>query len=190
MKFLNVLAFAVFALSSNAHATKYTIDNNHTQVEFTYNHFGYSNITGRFDKINGEFELDTQNLAKSKIFVEIPINSISTGVDKLNAHMQGADFFDVAKFPTATFKSTKVHVVNEKELHVMGNLTIHGVTNSVVLHVMINKIADHPMKKIPSAGFDATTTIKRSDYGVAGYVPAVSDEVAIRITLEATQAQP
>lgn len=190
MKFINVLAFAAFAMSANAQAAKYTIDSTHTQVEFTYSHFGFSNITGRFDQVNGEFELDTQNLAKSKISVEIPINSISTGVDKLNAHMQSADFFDQAKFPTATFKSTKVHVVNDKELHVMGDLTIHGVTNPVVLNVKVNKIADHPMKKIPSAGFDASTTIKRSDYGVAGYVPAVSDEVIIRITLEATQAQP
>ena len=71
----------------------------------------------------------------------------------------------------------------------MGDLTIHGVTKPVVLTVKVNKIADHPMKKIPAAGFDAITTIKRTDFGVAGYVPAVSDEVTIRITLEATVAK-
>ncbi len=189
MKYFYFLALLVFSVVANAQAKIYTIDAGHTQVEFTYSHFGFSNITGRFDQVNGVFELDTQNLAKSKISVEIPINSMSTGVAKLDAHLQGADFFDQAKYPTATFISNKVHVVNDNELHVMGNLTIHGVTNPVVLYVKVNKIADHPMKKIPAAGFDAITTIKRSDFGVAGYVPAVSDEVTIRITLEATQAK-
>ena len=189
MKYFYFLALLAFSVVANAQPAKYTIDSSHTQVEFTYSHFGFSNITGRFDQISGVFELDTQNLAKSKISVEIPINSISTGVDKLNAHLQSADFFDQAKFPTATFVSTKVHVASDKELHVMGDLTIHGVTKPVVLTVKVNKIADHPMKKIPAAGFDAITTIKRSDFGVAGYVPAVSDEVTIRITLEATLAK-
>ena len=83
-----------------------------------------------------------------------------------------------------------MHVVNDRELHVSGDLTIHGVTKPVTLDVKVNKIAEHPMKKVPAAGFDAKTTIKRSDFGVGAYVPMVSDDVEIRITLEATAAKP
>jgi polyisoprenoid-binding protein YceI len=189
MKKIAIISIAALAFAGNAFAAKYSIDPTHTQVEFTYSHFGFSNITGRFDEVSGEFDLNTENLAKSKISVVIPISSMSTGVEKLDTHLQGADFFDAAKYPTASFKSTMVHVVNAKELHVMGDLTIHGVTKPTTLNVTINKIAEHPMRKIPSAGFDAVTTIKRSDFGIGAYVPAVSDEVTIRITLEASETK-
>lgn len=189
MKNCVLIALATLAFSGNAFAAKYNIDPTHTQVEFTYSHFGFSNITGRFDQVSGEFELVPENLAKSRISVEIPITSMSTGVAKLDTHLQGPDFFDAEKFPTASFKSSMVHVVSEKELHVMGNLTIHGVSKPVTLNVTVNKMAEHPMRKIPAAGFDASVTIKRSDFGIGAYVPAVSDEVTIRITLEASQAK-
>jgi polyisoprenoid-binding protein YceI len=189
MKNYVLIALTAFTLSGAADAAKYDIDPGHTQVQFTYSHFGFSNITGRFDQISGEFDLDTADLSKSKISVEIPIASISTGVAKLDQHLQGSDFFDIAKYPTASFKSKSVHVASAKELHVSGDLTIHGVTKPAILTVKINGIGNHPMKKIPAAGFDATTIIKRSDFGVGAYVPAVSDEVRISITLEATAAK-
>lgn len=189
MKVPVFLALAACAFANTASAAKYTIDPNHTQVQFTYNHFGFSNITGRFSQISGEFDLDTNDLAQSKISVEIPIASVSTGVGKLDLHLQSADFFDAAKYPTASFKSKSVHVASDKELHVNGDLTIHGVTRPAVLTVRVNGLGSHPIKKIPAAGFDARTVIKRSDFGVGAYVPAVSDEVRISITLEATEAQ-
>ena len=189
MKKYAILAIAALVFAGNAFAAKYTIDPTHTQVEFTYNHFGFSNITGRFDQVNGEFELDTADLAKSRISIEIPISSLSTGVGKLDQHLLGPDFFDAAKYPTATFKSKSVHVVDAGKLHVSGDLTIHGVTKPVTLDVKVNKIGDHPMKKIPAAGFDASTRIKRSEFGVGAYVPMVSDDVEIHITLEATAAK-
>jgi polyisoprenoid-binding protein YceI len=189
MKKYAIIAIAALAFAGNAFAAKYSIDPAHTQVEFSYSHFGFSNITGRFDQVSGEFDLNTENLAKSKISVVIPISSMSTGVEKLDTHLQSADFFDAAKYPTASFKSTMVHVASDKELHVMGDLTIHGVTKPVTLSVTVNKIAEHPMRKIPSAGFDAVTTIKRSDFGIGAYAPAVSDEVKISITLEASVAK-
>jgi polyisoprenoid-binding protein YceI len=189
MKKTIIIAVAALVFAGNAFAAKYTIDPTHTQVEFTYSHFGFSNITGRFDKVAGEFDLNVKDLAKSSIAIEIPMSSISTGVEKLDTHLLAADFFDAAKYPTATFKSTKVHVVNDKALHVSGDLTIHGVTKPVTLDVTVNKIAEHPMRKLPTAGFDAVTTIKRSDFGVGAYAPAVSDEVTLRITMEASEAK-
>jgi polyisoprenoid-binding protein YceI len=184
-RFLLALALAAsFAVS--AQAADYKIDGSHTQVQFTYSHFGMSNITGRFDEVKGTFDFDAANPVKSSIQVEIPVASLSTGVAKLDEHMKSPDFFDAAKFPTATFKSTKVTAAGDKKLTVAGDLTIHGVTKPVVLAVTINGNGLHPMMKVAAAGFDATTTIKRSDFGIAKYAPAVSDEIKIAITLEAS----
>ncbi|HMB55655.1 MAG TPA: YceI family protein [Arenimonas sp.] len=189
MKRILLAALLATSFIATANATDYKIDSSHTQVLFTYAHMGYSHITGRFDKVSGTFDLDPAKLTASKISIEIPIASISTGVDRLNEHLQSADFFDAEKFPTATFKSTKVTDAGKGKLAVAGDLTIHGVTKPVVLDVTINGIGQHPMKKIPAAGFDARTTIKRSDFGMGNYVPAVGDEVTLAITLEA-QAVP
>ena len=182
----SLLAVAAFGAQA---ADKYDIDPTHTQVEFTYSHMGFSNITGRFDTVQGEFLFDPADPTQSSVNITIPVESISTGVDKLDEHLLKADFFDAATYPTATFKSTGVTAAGEGALKVAGDLTIHGVTRPVVLDVTINKIGEHPMRKVPAAGFDATTTILRSDYGVGGYVPVVGDEVRIDITVEATLAK-
>lgn len=182
----SLLAVAAFGAQA---ADKYNIDPTHTQVEFTYSHMGFSNITGRFDTVQGEFLFDPADPTKSSVDITIPVESISTGVEKLDEHLLKADFFDAATYPTATFKSTGVTAAGEGKLNVAGDLTIHGVTRPVVLAVTINKVGEHPMAKVPAAGFDATTTILRSDYGVGGYVPVVGDEVRIDITVEATLAK-
>jgi polyisoprenoid-binding protein YceI len=183
----SLLSFAT--LSAQA-AEPYTIDPKHTQVEFTWSHFGYSHITGRFDQVEGEFLFDAADPTKSTISVTIPIASISTGVADLDTHLKSDDFFDAAQFPTATFRSTSVTAAGEGRLAVAGDLTIHGVTRPVVLAVTVNKIAPHPMNNKPTAGFDATLTIKRSDFGVNMYVPNVSDEILIEITTETRKAEP
>ena len=165
------------------------IDNNHTQVQFGYNHFGFSNIVGRFDKIEGEFLLDAEDLSKSSIQITIPIASISTGVADLDEHLRSPDFFDEAKFPTATFKSAQVEVVAEGKLKVSGELSIHGVSKPVQLDVSVNKLGPHPFSPV-GAGFDAHLVLKRSEFGLDKYVPNVSDEITVRITMEARQPKP
>src|SRR5690606_5108835 len=109
-------------------AHTYAIDPTHIQVESTYSHFGFSNITGRFDKVESEFTFDAADPTQSSVKVTIPVDSISTGVAKLDEHLLGADFFDAAKYPTATFTSTGVTVAGEGKLAVAGDLTLHGVT--------------------------------------------------------------
>lgn len=185
--FLLAGLFALATLPAFA-AETYKIDPTHTQVEFTYSHFGFSNITGRFDKVESEFAFDAADPAQSSVKVTIPVESISTGVAKLDEHLRSADFFDAAQYPTATFTSTAVTVAGEGKLAVAGDLTIHGITKPVVMDVTINKIAEHPMSKKPAAGFDASFQVKRSEFGVGGYAPAVSDEVRIDITVEAQKA--
>jgi polyisoprenoid-binding protein YceI len=185
--------FAALLLAAGAvHAdpVRYDLDPNHTQVEFSWNHFGFSNITGRFDEVEGNFQFDPADPTRSSIDVTIPIASIDTGVGALDEHLQGADFFDAAQFPVATFKSSKVERVDADSLKVSGDLTIHGVSKPAVLDVTINKIGEHPMAGRAAAGFDAKTTIKRSDFGINKYVPNVSDDIVIAITSETMVPKP
>lgn len=174
-------------------ADQYDIDPTHTVVSFGWNHFGFSNPTARLEKVSGTLMLDQADLTKSTISVTMPFDGLHTGVAKLDEHLKTADFFDAAKYPDITFKSTKVEKVSANALKVTGDLTVHGVTKPVTLNVKVNKIGIFEIPqmkvKIPAAGFDAETTIKRSEFGVGGYVPAVSDEIPVRITLDAKQPQ-
>lgn len=182
-------AAALFALvlAPSVLAAEYTIDARHSQVLFTYAHMGFSHITGRFTEVSGRFDFDPAAPAKSSIEVDLPMASLSTGVVGLDNDLNGDGFFDAAKFPNAHFKSTKVVEKGKDQLAVSGDLTIHGVTKPVVLDVTINNMGMHPMKKVPAVGFDATATIKRSDFGIARLIPIGSDDVVLRITLEAQQ---
>ena len=181
----NLLTLALaFAATSAFAADRYEFDTNHRNVRFTFNHFGFSNISGSFEQLDGHVMLDTADLTKSSVEVTIPIASIHTGVPKFDEHLKSADFFEAAKFANATFKSTGVTSSGEGKLAVAGDLTMHGVTKPVTLDVTVNKLGEHPMAKAPWAGFDATTTIKRTDFGLGLYAPNVSDDVKITISVE------
>ena len=180
-------SLALASVSAYAAAETYTIDSTHTQAEFTWNHFGFSNPSGNFDKIEGTITFDAANPSQSSVNVTIAIDSINAHVEKLDTHLKSADFFDAEKFPVATFKSTRVEKVEgEGKFKVTGDLSLHGVTKSVVLDAKLNRVDEHPMKKVPTIGFDASTTLKRSDFGLGYAVPNVSDEIRIRITTEAS----
>ncbi|MFT3897855.1 MAG: YceI family protein [Thermomonas sp.] len=183
-----VLALALVAASFGAAAApvSYQLDPNHTIVLASWNHFGFSNPTANFGHASGTLVYDADDVAKSSVEVTLPLAGLDTFVPKLDEHLRGADFFDAAKYPDITFKSTMVHDLGGGKLQIMGDLTVHGVTKPVTLDATLNKAGAHPMTKAPTVGFDATTTIKRSDFGVGAYVPMVSDEVAIRITTEAS----
>ena len=186
-----LLALAL-ATSAPAFAApvSYEVDARHTQVLFTYSHFGLSNITGHFGGVTGKIAFDADNPAASSLNVTIPIDTVSTGVAELDEHLESPDFFDAAKYPTATFASTAVTAAGDGKWKVAGDLTMHGVTRPVQLDVTTNFIGPHPRSKAPVAGFDATTTIKRSEFGIDRMIPGVPDEVRIRITLEAKAAKP
>lgn len=173
-------------------AEKYDIDPAHSGVVFAWNHFGFSNPSARFDQIEGSVLLDQADLARSSISVTLPLAGLDTGVAKLDAALKSPDFLDATRYPTITFKSTRVEKSGENGLRVTGDLTVHGVTRPVTLAARVNRIGIFEIPgvvKVPAAGFDATTVIKRSDFGVTNYVPAVSDEITVHITLDAKQAQ-
>lgn len=181
-----IAALALATASSFAQAADtYVIDGNHTQVRFEYSHFGFSNIVGLFTGMSGELVYDAADVGKSSVKVNLPIQQVFTGVADLDDHLRSADFFDAAKFPEATFSSTRVEAAGEGKLKVSGELKLRDVSVPVVLDVRLNAEKTHPMSGRPAIGFDATTTLKRTALGVGKYAPNVSDEVKIAITLEA-----
>ncbi|MGH8082115.1 MAG: YceI family protein [Lysobacter sp.] len=179
-----------FAGTASAAAVTYKIDPNHTDVVASWSHFGFSNPIAHFGKVDGTITYDPAKPAASKVEVTIPLSGLDSHVGDFDEHLKSADFFDAEKYPTITFKSTKVEAAGDKKLKVTGDLTVHGVTKPAVLDVNINKIGEQPLAKRAAAGFDATTTLKRSEFGVAKYVPNVSDEIKIRITTEAIVPKP
>ena len=179
-----LLAFA--AAPAFAAPVTYKIDPTHTIVLAQWNHFGFSNPSASFGNVEGTLVYDAADVARSSVEVTLPLSGLEGFSAKFNEHLRSADFFDAAKFPKATFKSTKVEAAGEGKLKVTGDLTVKDITRPVVLDVTLNKAGDHPMTKTPTIGFDATTTLSRTEFGVGNYAPAVSDEVELRITTEAS----
>ena len=177
-----LLAFA--AAPAFAAPVTYKIDPTHTTVLAQWNHFGFSNPSASFGNVEGTLVYDAADVARSSVEVTLPLSGLEGFSAKFNEHLRSTDFFDAAKFPKATFKSTKVEAAGEGKLKVTGDLTIKDVTKPVVLDVTLNKAADHPMLKTAAIGFDATATISRTEFGVGAYVPNVGDEVTLRITTE------
>ena len=181
-----ILTAALVAASANAFAVgvTYKLDPGHTNVIASWNHMGYSHPSASFSGVDGTLVYDAADVSKSSVQVTLPLSGLNGFSEKFNAHLNSGDFFDSAKFPAATFKSTKVEAAGEGKLKVTGDLTIKDVTKPVVLDVTLNKSGEgnNGGAKI---GFDATAAIKRTDFGLGMAVPMVSDEVTLRITTEA-----
>jgi polyisoprenoid-binding protein YceI len=160
------------------------IDALHSAVVFSWNHFGFSNPVARFEQVEGELRLDAQQLDKSSVSVSLALEGVRTGVPLLDKRLKTPEFFDAAAYPLVTFKSTRVEPVANDQLRISGQLSMRGVTRPVVLQAKLNKIQGAG-DQLSRAGFDAEATLRRSDFGLDRYVPAVGDEISVRITLEA-----
>jgi len=182
-----VLALTLAAsLSSVAFAAPETfvIDSTHTKPRFEYSHFGYSNQVSRFDTTTGKITIDRAAKTGS-VDVEIDAKSVDTGYPLFNGHIQGEDFFNTEKYPTITYKSSKMNFDGDKVVSVDGNLTIKGITKPVTLTVTSFLCMPHPIAKRDACGANATVVVKRSDFNMAKYTPYVSDEVTLSIPVEA-----
>lgn len=191
MRFLFVLALLLGALSMPvlAAGSQYTLDPDHTQVSVHWNHLGFSNPGATFRIGQGTLLWNGDDPSQSSVTVTIPVASVDTQVPALDARFK-SDFFQVKKYPNITFKSTGVNRIGQSgHYRIKGDLTVHGVTKPVILRATLNKIGEEPMFHAPAIGFDAKTTIKRSEFGLGAYVPMVSDLVHIRITTEAIEAK-
>jgi len=172
------------------YATTYTLEPDYTQGIFRWNHLGFSNPAAQFSQGAGTLEFDQANPSKSSVKVTIPLSSLNTGVPALDEHFRSADFFETAKFPTAAFVSTKVEKgTAANQLKVTGDLSLHGMTIPVTLDVTVIKIGTNPRTSLPTIGFEATTTLKRSDFGLGKYAPQVSNEIQMRLISQAVDAK-
>ncbi|MEY4766937.1 MAG: hypothetical protein RI907_3610 [Pseudomonadota bacterium] len=177
-------ALTLLAAVFSAQAANYGVEPNHTYANFSYNHMGLSTQISKFNKTSGTIAYDKAAKTGS-VDVTIDMTSVDTGSNLFNGHIQGADFLDTAKFPTATFKSTKVVFEGDKPAAIEGNLTIKGVTKAVTLKVSHFANMEHPMMKKDAIGANASVVVKRSDFGAGKYAPLVGDDVTITISLEA-----
>lgn len=179
-------AFLMVGASALAETSTWTIDNNHSQVNFQVRHMGVSNVRGSLSGVNGTVIWDDKDPTKSSVNATIDAKTVSTNNEKRDQHLKSPDFFDVEKNPTLTFKSTSVKSVNGK-LEVIGDLTLAGVTKSVTLTVDGPTPPQPGMNKKLVTGFSATGTIKRSDFnfGQKFGAPMLSDEVQFTIDVEA-----
>ena len=177
------LLIVLYAVSMTVLADSYTIDPKHTYPNFSINHLGFSTMHGQFEKTTGSLSLD-QAKGTGSVNVVIQMASVSTGLKKRDDHLRGPDFFNAVEFPTMTFKSTKVSFKGKGAV-VTGNLTIKGVTKAVDLEVASINCGVHPFNKKHVCGFDATTSIKRSDFGIKYGLPAIGDKMDIQIEVEA-----
>ncbi|HOG03378.1 MAG TPA: YceI family protein [Accumulibacter sp.] len=184
-KQLGLIALAsLFAAPALAAPETYLVDPNHTYPRFEYNHFGYSNQIQRFNKTSGTIVFDRAAKTGS-VDIVIDARSVDTGYALFNEHLQGEDFFDTAKYPTITYKSTAVRFDGDKPVAVEGLLTVKGITRPVTLSLGSFQTMPHPIVKKDALGANASARIKRSEFNAGKYAPHVSDDVTLTIAVEA-----
>jgi polyisoprenoid-binding protein YceI len=185
---LGLAAGLALAAPASAQATRdpaqipagtYVVDPNHTQALFTVNHFGFSPYTGIFSDVSGTLDLQPAKPAESRLKVSVPVKSLYAPSQHLVDSLKSDKWLDAAQFPEMTFTSTKVTPEGKDKAKVTGDLTLHGVTKPVTLEVTLVGAGANPMNKKATVGFEAKGTIKRSDFGVKTFVPAISDEVQL-----------
>lgn len=178
--------------SASAQRATYAIDPQHSQVDFGIKHMAISTVHGRFALSGGTIELDDRNLADSSVKATINVASVDTGEAARDKHLNSPDFFDTAKYPTATFTSTKIIKAGDDN-DVVGDLTLHGVTKPVTLHLEVPSKEQIGMDKMPHRGFSATTTLHRQDFGLVwnGTLKSgdnmLGDDVKMTFDIEATR---
>lgn len=168
---------------------EFAMDPAHARVLFSFQHMGFSTSSGYFTAVDAKLHFDPKAVDASRLEVSVKLDGIDTTVAMLDEHLKGADFFDVAHYPVATFKSTKIVVTGPATGAITGDLTLHGVTKPVVLEASFNGGGTNPMSKAYVLGFNAVGHLKRSDYGLGGAVPMVGDEVTLTISAEFDRAK-
>ena len=188
MKFMYAAALALAATAVQAEPVRYSLDPSHSQIVFNYSHLGFSTSYGMFSGFEGEILFDQESPDASSVTVAFPVRTMLTGWEARFEHFMSPDFFGAADDEMVTFTSTGIAVTGDKTALITGDLELNGVTKSVVLDAVLNQTGDNPMEGKPWLGFDATTTLRRSDYGLGMFVPYISDEVQLHISVEAGKA--
>ncbi len=166
----------------------FTLDKSHARIIFSTTHFGFSTYYGFFDDFDATLDFDPAAPTKSSLVVTIKMTGIVTANPKLETNLQSDGFFDVAKFPTATFTSSSIELTGKAAGKLKGELSLHGVTKPVTLDVTFNGGGIAPLSNTYVLGFDARGTLLRSDFGIKNFVPFVGDEVTLLISCEFARA--
>lgn len=178
----------VTALPVRAELVNYRLDPVHTRVLFRISHAGFSNQPGFFTAVQGQLQFDAADWSQSRLEVHIPIASLQLGDADWNRRILDHTFFDLKKYPEALFISTQVLQDGDGKGTVTGNLTLHGVTRPVTLAVTLNAIKRHPLTRRRTAGFSATGSISRKEFGIDAWSSMVGDEVTLQIECEALRS--
>ncbi len=165
-------------------AGSYAADPAHTKITWSVNHFGFTTYIGQFSQVAATLKLDPKSLSATSLEAAVQTASVGTFNPALDNHIKSPDFLDVAKFPTATFKATSVKQTGERTADIAGDLTLHGVTKPVVIQATFNRGGSNPADKAYRLGFSGKTVIKRTEFGIKTYAPAVGDEVTLQIEAE------
>lgn len=163
-------------------AGTYAIEPSHTQVVFSVNHFGFTTYFGNFSDVSGNLSVVPNNPSAMSVSVSVPVSSVSTTSTKLTDDLKATDWLDAAHYPAMIFRSTSVTPTGKTTADIAGTLTLHGVTKPLVLHATFNGAGVNILDQKQTVGFQLTGTVKRSEFGVAKYVPLVSDEVQLIIS--------
>lgn len=175
------------AFSPNPAAVRagtYRLDPAHGKITWTVSHFGLSWYRGQFAELSGRLRIDPNAPERTALQVTVPLNKVGTLDAELDAHLLNADFFDVANHPTATFTSTRVERVGERQVRVVGDLALRGVTKPVAFVGTFKAAGVHPLTKRYTVGFAGEAIVKRSEFGVNYALPAVGDEVRLDLDVE------
>lgn len=176
------------AIDPEAPAGNYVLDQEHSAIVFSYDHLGSSTSRGTIRGVSGTITLDPAAPANSKVEIAFPLSAIQTVSRQLDEQLFGPDLFDGAAPATAvTFTSTAVEPIGPDTARVTGDLLLNDVTAPVTLDVTLRRLGKHPMTGQPSAGFDITGTLNRSDFGLGAFAPAIGDEVGLEISVEAAK---
>lgn len=187
---LGLLALTTLTALGQAQAAEWQLDPSHMRVGFSVEHLGFSTVHGQFDQVSGQIRYDPAKPKATTVSARIDTRSINTGWAKRDEHLRTADFFNAENFPAMTFKSTSIQWQGKTRAKLKGELTLLGVTKPVVMDVQIKKHAASPITKLDTIGFHATTTVKRSDFGMKTYVPMITDAVPVVIDAELIPASP
>ena len=179
---------ALMATGAQAAPEAYVLDPSHSQILFSYEHLGFSTTWGLFSGFDGQIQFDQEDPANSSVTIELPTDSMITGWDERKTHFMSDNFFNAEESPVVTFTSTGIEVTGDDTATITGDLTINGTTAPLVLDAQLTSAGAHPMEGKDWAGFTATGTVLRSDYGLDMFAPAVSDEVELQISIEAMKA--
>lgn len=183
---ITVITLLFFSYTAHA-ADTFTLDPQHTYVLWHIKHLGFSSQAGKW-YASGTLVLDKDSPQNSKVNATIQVADVITGIPELDKHIKGVSFFDVEHYPTASFVSDKVVLLSKDTAQVFGTLTLHGVAKPVVLDVKLNQAGNNPITNKMTVGFSATAQIKRSDFGMTAYQPALGDNVKLDIEAEATKS--